>query len=284
MKRIVNCLLSGGLMAACVYVMPAQSPGPSKILRIIREEVKPGRGAAHERVEAGYVRALAKTSYPGYIALETISGGSEVWFLGRYESYAEMGKAQKIAEEEPLKSTLDSLDAQDGELLTGVRNLICVYHPELSYVPVPPNLPAMRYMSVNMLRIRPGRQQEMAEMRKLLNAAWEKSGSKQRRVVYAVTSGAPSGTYVILGGMASLEAMDQVPSLTMAEAFGDSLGRYRTLYTEIVMGSENTMFAVNPRMSNPPKEYLTAAPDFWGQKPKTSAKGTAARSTPDQHE
>ena len=35
------------------------------------------------------------------------------------------------------------------------------------------------------------------------------------------------------------------------------------LQTEIVISSENTLFSVNPKMSNPAKEFITADPDFW---------------------
>jgi len=285
MKRIVTCVVGAGLCICGAGVVLGQSPGPSKMLKIYREEIKPGRNAAHERVEAAYARAFSKDNYPYYIGLQSLTGPSEAWFLERYDNYAGMERALKLADMEPLKSSLDSLDAQDGELRSGGRILICTYHEELSYVPVPPDLAAVRYISVNTVRTRPGRAPEFQEMRKLLNAAFEKSGSKQRRAVYAVNSGAPMGTYLILSGMNSLEQMDQTPAVSMPDAFGsENLERYRKLFSELVLSSENTMFAVNPKMSHPPKEYITAAPDFWAPKPAKAAvsapapaKGSAAR-------
>jgi hypothetical protein len=118
-------------------------------------------------------------------------------------------------------------------------------------------------------------------MRKLLNAAWTKSGSKQRRTVYSVSSGMPAGTYLILSGMDSLKAMDPPPSpMSMADAFGaDNLTRYNKLQSDIVVSSESTMFAVSPKMSNPPKEFITADPDFWAPKPKPVAAKPATKPT-----
>jgi hypothetical protein len=88
----------------------------------------------------------------------------------------------------------------------------------------------------------------------------------------------PTGTYLILSGMESLKAMDSTPSMSMADAYGqENLERYRKLQAEILLGSESTLFAANPKMSNPPKEYITAAPDFWAPKPKVAAKPAAPK-------
>jgi hypothetical protein len=106
-------------------------------------------------------------------------------------------------------------------------------------------------------------------MRKLLNAAFEKGENKLRRVVYGVTSGMPAGTYLILSAVDSLKAMDlPVFGASMAEAFGaDNLAKYNKLQADIVISSEFTLFAINPRMSNPPKEFIAADPGFWAPKP-----------------
>jgi hypothetical protein len=54
----------------------------------------------------------------------------------------------------------------------------------------------------------------------------------------------------------------------MAEAFGaENQARYLKLQSEIVVSSENTLFTINPKMSNAPKEYVAADPDFWAPKP-----------------
>jgi hypothetical protein len=52
--------------------------------------------------------------------------------------------------------------------------------------------------------------------------------------------------------------------LSAFEAYGaDNLARYYKLRAEIVVSSENTLFAISPKMSNPPKEFTAADPDFW---------------------
>ena len=262
-----------GFVLSGVTLVQAQSLEPPHLLRIFREDIKSGKGSAHEKVESGYVRAFSKSGYPTYLGLDSFTGTSQAWFLESYDTYEAMEKAFHLAQTEPLKATLAQLEAQDGELRTGERGMIATYQKDLSYLPGPSNLPKARFVTINMVRVRPGHAADFAEMRKLVNAAFAKSASKQRRVVYSVNSGAAAGTYLILSAMDSLKAMDPPPAaMSMADAFGaNDLARYSKLQAEIVISSENTMFTVNPKMSNPPKEFIAADPDFWAPKPKPAA-------------
>jgi hypothetical protein len=250
-------------------------------MRIFREDIKSGKGAAHEKVESAYVRAFSKSGYPSYLALENMTGTSQAWFIERYDTYEAMEKAIHLAEAEPLKTTLDGLDAQDGELRTGERGIIATYQPDLSYVPGTPIGAKVRFFTINTIRVRPGHAADFTETRKLVNAAWAKSGSQQRRTVYSVSSGMPAGTYLVVAGMDSLKSMDP-PSgaMSMADAFGaDNLARYNKLLGDIVVSTESTLFSVNAKMSNAPKEYITADPDFWAPKPKPAPAAKPATKT-----
>jgi hypothetical protein len=277
MKRSI--ILAAGFLLSSAPLVQAQSAEPSHLIRIFREDIKSGRGAAHEKVEAAYVRAFAKTGYTNYVGLDNMTGTSQAWFLERYDTYAAMEKAIKLSDSEPLKSVVSQLDAQDGELRTGERSMIATYQKDLSYLPVPSNLPKAHIYNIQTLRIRQGHAADFAEMRKLLNASYEKAGQKQRRVVYSVTSGAPAGTYLIFSVMDSISAMDPKPdAMGMADAFGaEKLARYSKFQADLIVSSENTMFNVNPRMSNPPKEYIDADPDFWAPKPKAAIAKPAAK-------
>lgn len=270
--------MAAGLLLSGVSLIHAQSQEPSRLLRIFREDIKSGKGSAHEKVETAYVRAFAKSGYPAYIALDGMTGTSQVWFLERYDSYEEMDKAIHIAQTEPMKTALGQLDALDGELRAGERGMIATYQKDLSYTPVPALGPKARIYTINTVRIRPGHIAEFTEMRKLVNAAFGKSGSKQRRVVYSVNSGAPTGTYLILSAMDSLKALDApAGGMSMTEAFGADLIRYNKLAADTLISSESTMFMINPKMSNPSKEYITADPEFWAPKPKPVAAKPAAK-------
>jgi hypothetical protein len=229
--------------------------------------MKPGKGAAHEKTESAYVRAFQKSKYPNYIAWEAMSGQTQVWFLEGYGTYAGIEAAFKIANAEPLKTTLDQLDVQDGELRTGERTMIAQYSKDMSYSAAPLNLAKSHFVWVGVVRIKTGHGEEYAEMRKIQNAAFEKAGAKWTRLVYVVAEGATVRTFLVVWPMESLSAMDQPVRWNTREALGESFERFRKLNADIIVSSEDILFAVNPKMSNPPKAYVDADPDFWTPKP-----------------
>src|ERR1017187_7023919 len=279
MKRTPIHVVAAGLLLSGASLIQAQSPAPSQLLRIFREDIKSGKGAAHEKVESAYVRAFSKSGYPNYLALENVTGTSQAWFIERYDTYEAMEKAIHMAEAEPLKTTLDGLDAQDGELRTGERGIIATYQPDMSYVPGAALGAKARFFTINTVRVRPGHAADYTEMRKLVNAAFAKTGSQQRRLVYSVNSGMPSGTYLILSAVDSLKAMDPKPgAMSMTDAFGpDNLARINKLTADIQISTESTLFSASAKMSNPPKEYITADPDFSAPKPKPAAAKPATK-------
>jgi len=275
MQRLTKVVVSSLAFAAVSMVM-AQSPGPSPVLRFIREDLKPGKGAAHEKAEAAFVRAFSKTKYPNYTALVSLSGPTHALFLERFDTFAAVEQALAETDKEPAHTALEQADAADGELRTGERELIGTYRQELSYTPVPPNLPKYKFYSITTVRVRPGHLDDFEALTKLLAAYWEKTGSKQRRVVYGITSGAPGGTFMILSGMESLASMDPPrPAVPPREAFGDDWARYQKLLADAVTSTENVLYAVSPKMSYPPKEFVDADPEFWAPKPKPAAKPAA---------
>ena len=279
-RAVCRIVVSSLALAAASMVMAQQ---PSAVLRIIREDIKSGKSAAHEKTEMAFVRAFSKSKYSNYSALESITGPSQVWFLERYDSYAALEETFNMANAEPLNTLLGKLDEQDGELRTGERTMIATFREELSYQPVPANLPKYRFFSITTVRVKPGHVDDFETLVKMLIAVWEKSESKQRRVVFGVTSGAPAGTYLIISGMETLKSMDPPrPAKKGAEAFGTAeWARYQKLYSDIITNSENTLFAVNPKMSYPSKEFVAADPDFWAPKPKPAATAKpAAEATP----
>lgn len=74
MKRSI--ILVAGFLLSSAPLVQAQSPEPSHLIRIFREDIKSGRGAAHEKVEAAYVRAFSKAGYTNYVGLDNMTGTS----------------------------------------------------------------------------------------------------------------------------------------------------------------------------------------------------------------
>jgi hypothetical protein len=279
------------LMATCLFVLgavqsAAQTPppmSPPPVLQIYREEVKPGKTAAHEAVEAAIVRVFAREQYPtNWLGMTAISGPNEAWFTVPYDSFAALEKdRQSIIKKQAFLGQLAQLDARDGELRSGQRALLAVYRKDLSYRPeqLVSNLPQSRYFNILTLRVRPGRDADFVQAVKSYLEALEKAKASQGSAAYQVVSGAPGGTYLLFLAMKSLEELDEGPA--RERAIGQALGSdkaeklFKTI-SEVVLTTESAIFAFSPSMSYMPKDFTEGDPAFWTPKPKAAARAASA--------
>ncbi len=253
-------IFAAALLPLACSLLQAQTEEP-RLLRIVREDVKPGKGGEHQRIESAYARAFAKAGFANYIGMENVTGPNQAWFVEAFDSWASIEQALKLQGTEPLRSEISPLSPQDGELLTGDSSIVASLQKGLSYLPGTLNLAKMRYVNVYTIHIRPGHAPDFAERAKLLNAAREKLGWKGRAAVYRVESGAPESTYLVLIPVRSLQELHS-PNETQAMGPED-LARFRKLNQDMIVSSGYTLFAINPKMSNPPKSVIDADPGFW---------------------
>ena len=218
-------------------------------IKIIREEVRMGHDASHEKNEAGYVRALSKAGYPNYVGMTTVSGPREAWFIEFYPSYAAVEAARVLTDKQPAKSELDLLDVKDAESVSGGRTLLGVYQKDLSYMPErgPGKL---HYTAVSIVRVRVGRDADYAKLRAMTNAAGSTAGRKGSQLVYRVSSGAPGGTYITLRALESLKDLDPDSSVRpLADVMGAAqFAEFQKLSGEVEVSTEQMIFAISPAM------------------------------------
>lgn len=278
------------VMAMClalVMIAPlvAQAPqGPPTVLRIYREEVKQGRNAAHEKVEQGFVRAFGKTGLV-YYGMDSVSGLNEAWFIERHESYAALEKLIQTVDSTPgLAGELAQLDAQDGEHRSGSRVMIATHNRGASYLPdrVPALMAKARFVQVQLIRVRPGRQGEYLAAMRAVNAAQEKMKNEQPRNLYNVVSGTTGPTYLaftLRTSLASFGPPANPPAMTFTQAMGgdEAVAKFNKTISEVVLSQENLLFRINPKMSRPAKEVLEADKDFWAPKPKAAPAAAAKK-------
>jgi hypothetical protein len=272
MNHITRCLLAGGLLCAASFTLSAQQPGPPKVLRIYREDIKEGKGSAHEKVEARWAQTMARLKYPANsLALTSMSGTNQAWFLEGHDSFASIGDAEAFFNKPAYRAEIDALDAQDAELRASSRQWIAVFRNDLSYRigPMLESIPKARYVNVLIFRVHQSRDQEFADLAKTAIAALGKSGSDQPVAVYQVVSGAPNGMYLLFEPSASLKTLDDAPARgeAMMTAMGDAGSkRFIKSVGETVASEEALLFAINPKMSYPPKEVAAGDPNFWTPK------------------
>jgi hypothetical protein len=255
MKNVVVILLA---------VLPVFAQ-PPKVLRIFREDVKEGKSGAHEKTEAAFMQTAAKVNYPAHIlGLTNITGTALAVFLEGHDTFASIADSQAVLE----TPEFGKLDLADGEVRINQRSILSAYRPDLSYAAEKANLPKMRYFSIETIRVREGQGQKFVDLVKLLVNAAEKSRDTQAVATYEVVSGAPAGTFLVLEPMESLKSLDQGAQRQQAlmQAIQNGPQTMREL-SETIVNEESILFAVNRQMSYVPKEWATASPDFWGQKP-----------------
>jgi hypothetical protein len=254
------------MMMLAILPLCAQQPvAPPAVLRIFREEIKEGKAAAHEKTEAAFMQAAEKAKYPAHIlGLTNITGTSLAVFLEGHATFASVADSQ-AALDTPEFGKLDSADA---ELRINQRSILAAYRADLSYAADKTNLPKVRFVSIETIRVREGQEQKFTELARLVVAAAEKSGDTQSVATYQVVSGAPNGTFLLLEPMESLRSMDEGSQReqALAQAVLHGPQTMRELI-ETIANAESLLFAVDPMMSYVPKEWADASPDFWGQKP-----------------
>ncbi|HEV8129869.1 MAG TPA: hypothetical protein VGQ81_01355 [Acidobacteriota bacterium] len=245
---------------------------PPKVLQIFREEVKPGRAAAHEKLEAGYPRAFAKAKWPTYyLAMTEITGPGEAWFLTGYDSFASVEKDQKAVEKNAaFKAELDQLDHQDGEFRTGQRSMFAIFREDLSYK-ANADVSQKRYLEVITFRMRPGHDADLGEAVKVVRAAYEQVYPDASWATYQVASGMPAGTYLVFVPFKSLDEIDagQARAKALQGAEGEEgLKKLQKVSSEGFLSTETNIYALSPKMSYVSKDWAAADPEFWNPKPK----------------
>ncbi|MEK6409424.1 MAG: hypothetical protein AABN34_21075 [Acidobacteriota bacterium] len=270
--------VSTALEAAAQQAAPT---GPPKVLSIFREEIKAGRGAAHEKLETGYVRAFQKAKWPVYsLAMTAAYGGTDAWFVSAYDSFAALQKdRENFAKNSQVSADFDRLDAMDAEFRSGQRTILCVLNEELT-IGGGFDVSQMRYFAVNTVRVRPGHDQEYQEARKILAEAVKKADPKSHSVFYAVRAGMPNGTYLIFTPRKSLAEMDPNPAVGRAvqEAMGEENARKRQkLLADSVISTETSIYSFSPKMSYVSKEWAKTGGEYWTPKPPPAPKSVAKK-------
>ena len=262
--------LTAGLALLVAQSSLAQEMPPPKVLQIIREQVKPGKTSAHEKVELGWPRAYAKANWPsGWIGMTSLTGAPEAWFVSGWDSYAAYEKnEQDFDKNAALKAENDQMSMQDGDLLSGWTNMLASYRPNLSYG-ANIQVAKMRYFAVTTYRVNPGHGPDFLAARRLEKEAHEKAKQDEHYAYYQVVSGAPAGTYLVFRPMKSMAEMDvEVHGKAYQDAVGEAgRDRLRELQKDTLLSSASQIFAFNPKISYSTKEFAAGDPDFWTPKP-----------------
>jgi hypothetical protein len=282
-RKLIQCsilvlLLVGWLLP--LVAQPAPAMGPPKVLLLEREEIKPGKGAAHEKEAHGFVQLAGRAkSEAHWLGLSPLSGNeNDAVFLIRYPSFEALEKDRMNfmkAEGGAVMADLEKLEALGQDMHASQRAMLAVLREDLSYRLkdiTADSIAHSRYVEIETFRVRLGHSGEFGEGAKTYFSAMEKANVNTPVALYQVISGAPGGTYVAISAMKSLKEMDVDNDKAVNAALGEENGKkLQTLERDSVMSIESNLYAINPKMSYVSRQMAGIDPGFWTPKPPPAA-------------
>lgn len=252
----------------------AQEHRAPKIIQIVREEIKTGKMAAHT-VEANTVAQIwAKAKSPHHrLAMVPIAGNeNEVLYFWPFDSFAALEAStrdlDKIATVS-YKADFDriSMVNKGEDLHTSQRDSIAVLRPDLSYNP-DADITKMRYVRVEMVRLKPGTVRDWEEGRRIMKAAHEKAKIDEHMAVYQIVGGMQANTFMVLIPWKSLEGLSTIPhGRDFWDAMGEgNRGKMEKINSESIVFNDVGIYGLNPQLSYVPAQFVASDP-FWTFKP-----------------
>jgi len=271
--KILNssyCLLTllalAGTLTARGQGLPQAQP---KMLTIIREEVKPGRGPDHAKHEAGWPAAFEKAKSPDfYLAMTSMTGPNEAWYVIAQESHAAISETMKREDKDPvLSAELARLALRDAEFIDRSRTVQAMARPDLT-VGKFPDLAKIRFFEVNIFSVKVGQTEKFDALVKIYNTVRKRVAPEASYRVYAVIAGMPTPTYLFFSTVDDYAKFDQTMAehvKTMMSATPAEKAEFDK-WGEVVVREETQRFRLDPVQSYVPKETRAQDPEFWSSK------------------
>jgi hypothetical protein len=276
-RRLRSCLIPLLLIVpgAANAQLPTSQPN---LLTITREEVKLGRDADHAKVEAGWPAAYEKAKSPDYyLAMTSITGAPEAWYVAPYASHGAIGDSMKRDDADPvLTAELTRLRRADADMINSVRTIQARARTELSYGAYP-DIGKQRFFEITWFRVRPGHEAQFEVAAKAYGSAAKRAGVAAAYRVYEIVAGIPGPTYLIFSSMTSMGELDQAMmdgDKIMKGATPDEGNALQKLMLEGVLNVETQRFRLDPVQSYVPKATRDQDPAFWIPKKPAVVKST----------
>jgi hypothetical protein len=268
-RPLVAALVLGTALSAFSQSLPEKQPN---LITSYRESVKPGQSAAHIKHEAGWPAAYAKANFPyAYLAMTSITGPPEAWFVATYDSHAAIGDGMKRESSDPaLAKELDRLALEDSKYIDSMAIIQARARPELS-VGEFPDMVSMRFIQVTVIQIRPGQETAFEDSVKAYGAARKRADAKASFRFYQVLAGMPGPSYLVFMSVTDFAEFDQVLAADAAARKGatpEETAAMQKGRTEAFAKYEVNRYRIEPTMSYVSKETRAKDPAFWSRSAK----------------
>jgi len=282
MRRILMAAVAlvGMTSTAAVLHAQDQTSQTPKVLVIDREMVKFGKESAHAKNEAAFARTVAAAKSPErYLAVTSMSGPGEAWFLVGFDSYADWEKSNLYDEQHKVDELTAGVMDKDTEFVSDANAVVATFNKKWSYRP-DMNIAEMRYFEVETIRLRPGHAKEWEDLVALFNATATKINLDEHDIFFEARYGAPGGTLYIFTPRKSLADLDT--AMAGGKAFQDALGedgqeKWAQLLEATIATDSTSLFRFSPEMSYAPEDWVKADAGFWKPKSTMAPNAPAAK-------
>lgn len=248
--------------------LPTSQPA---LVNIVREEVKVGRAADHARIEAGWPAAFGRATSPDYyLAMASLTGMPEAWYIIPAASHAALGESMKRdANDATLTAELERLSRADAEVLNSSQTIQAMARSDLS-MGAYPDLSKQRFWEISMVRVRPGHEAEFDAAAKAYGTAAQRSAPNAQYRIYQVIAGMPTPAYIIFASVTSYGEFDQMFAdgmKTMENATAAEQAALQKFSTDATFSWETNRFRLDPKQSYVSREVRASDVAFWGPMP-----------------
>ena len=270
LARLALLAFACGAVPAVVAPQGLPTSQPA-LVTIIREEIKVGRTAEHQRIEAGWPAAFGKANSPDfYLGLVSLTGQPEAWYFFPSASNAAYGESMsRYDNDAAMTAELQRLSRADAEVLNNTRTIQAAARNDLS-MGAYPELAKQRFWEITIVRVRPGHDDQFEAAAKAYIAAAQRAAPNSQFRTYQVIAGMPEPTYIVFSSLTSYGEFDQLLQNSMKTMQGftpDEMTALQKFTTDGLLNSETNRFRLDPKQSYVPREARATDPAFWGQMP-----------------
>ncbi len=288
MRKISSLFLGlsfavSGITMAAAQDMPLTPVNPPKYLQVTVEYTKPGKGGlAHDKTESAFVQAMTEAKYPiHYWAYNSMSGQARAIYIAGFNSFGELGKANKIFDAPGVAATFETLNVADGELLENTRQLILSYVDDISLRPGV-DLFHHRFLEADIMHVHQGHVKEFHELAKMWVDMGQKAGPSAHWDCFRAEYGEDDGYFVCLTADNSLDDIDKADAdfnKVQATLSDEDRMKMRDLRAAALDEDRTELYSVNPAQSYVPDSFIKADPGYWKPRPAAAAKPAAKPAT-----
>jgi hypothetical protein len=237
----------------------------------VHQEFKSGKAGERQKLEVSISRACDHVSVPNsWIDLESISGFPRALFFDPFDSFDHVDTAfaewpQIFAAHPDLARMQEELKA----LVSSERTIIAVRRDDLGFRPQSIDLSKARFLRVLEVQLHPGYESEFVEAFRILGSAYEKIKADTPWVVYQVSVGMPSPTFLVFVPMRALKQNDDLLDWrrSLREAEGEEGAHHmEQIAKDAYASTESNLYFLSPQTSHVSKDFADGDPQFWSPK------------------